>query len=660
MKRIVLVFAALLVLSQTAGCIGVLGFPRHIDPDTLDFRELDGVVLFDLYGLLFGEIRIENFTMAWEGLRWAREVYTDSELMLMLNAYHDLIEVEIRSLNLTASSFQLAIESFKLENLGEFERFLSLIIVNLQLASLTLDDLEIEAVRIASYLGVSPAQVLEELQGVELLIEKYNLTISMAIELLEEVDIDDVKELLEIYPDLIDQVQDPQGQFSFEVISDIILGKIEFTVLEIESDRDEVELGEQLTISGRLRTFHDEGIPDQEIRVVLENGEVSGTYTNEHGWFSYVLTVPYLYQETLRIHAEYWPSGTYAEMYSPAMSNVLSVSLQYFTPELHVAQIMPVYPGDVTTIKGAVSHNRHPIKNLVVEIEAYESISEIRTDENGVFEKIIEIPLNAENEVEDIQIQTQPRGIYGPAEKVFSILLRKLSIVIFVDTPPSEFKRKVTIQGAVFVRQIPLENCIISVESNEGIMYSKTDENGFFRTEVTLPPTLFSKVYSLTLVADPVEPMLGSSTVTNAIRIYNLISITSILAIFGTLITVSGRMLQQTFRLNLPPKIADTPFTAVSQRNPAEKPDSQDPGLSQQYNVVTVIMSRITGFTIRPAQTIREYLIQISGKVNRALYEHFRRLSLIYEKWLYGRSRRYSKKTVTNLFKNFTEHPDEN
>jgi hypothetical protein len=163
-------------------------------------------------------------------------------------------------------------------------------------------------------------------------------------------------------------------------------------------------------------------------------------------------------------------------------------------------------------------------------------------------------------------------------------------------------------------------------------------------------------LHPLTLTVDPAEPLIAVTQVTNYIRVYNLISITSIIVIFGTLVLASRRLLQQSARL--PPQ--EMPEPTIIPITQVASGDSRDLGLRELYNGVLGVISGITGYTIGSAQTIREYLSQIKGLLNSSLYELFHRISMIYERWLYGPSQRYSKKTVNSLFKDISEHSDEN
>ena len=51
------------------------------------------------------------------------------------------------------------------------------------------------------------------------------------------------------------------------------------------------------------------------------------------------------------------------------------------------------------------------------------------------------------------------------------------------------------------------------------------------------------------------------------------------------------------------------------------------------------VIALISEVVIRPSNTIREYLALISGKVNAGIFSVFERLSLLYERWVYGRRR---------------------
>lgn len=47
-------------------------------------------------------------------------------------------------------------------------------------------------------------------------------------------------------------------------------------------------------------------------------------------------------------------------------------------------------------------------------------------------------------------------------------------------------------------------------------------------------------------------------------------------------------------------------------------------------------VSRVSNINISPSNTIREYLFLVKGRLGFGVYRVFERLSLLYERWIYG------------------------
>ena len=67
------------------------------------------------------------------------------------------------------------------------------------------------------------------------------------------------------------------------------------------------------------------------------------------------------------------------------------------------------------------------------------------------------------------------------------------------------------------------------------------------------------------------------------------------------------------------------------------------------------LISQITGKSMFSSQTIREYLGAVGDSLGRSVYRVFERLSLLYERWLYGVPVKPNLKLIRRLLSKFKD-----
>jgi len=156
-----------------------------------------------------------------------------------------------------------------------------------------------------------------------------------------------------------------------------------------------------------------------------------------------------------------------------------------------------------------------------------------------------------------------------------------------------------------------------------------------FSASVSVPLILLTKQYGYTLAVKPKEAWIRPVVMEKNLLVANVLTIICSPVLFGWfLVHYRGKIIRLSFGLfrgekNDPWNGYDTPqIDDLRAVNPSD--------LEGLYKGAVFAVAQTINVSPRPSDTIREYLRRVEDKLNRSIFRLIRRLSLTYERWLYG------------------------
>lgn len=607
-----------LLASQTV--LGESDLPRHIDPSILTSESPYSIQLFGLYDSIFSFLKNGNYTEARYLINSVMDIYVPSDAKGLFDDYNDYLIVLAE--NLEYAEFDINGAWGKLSWLQDTlaEDSLENALIHLSDANVTVASLGDASIEVGDFLKVSPELLLQGLDGIVLRLVDYRNEVLLA-------------------------------QDEVCLINGLKNAGLKETNIQIESSLDDVLIGETVSLSGTLMIENGTVLPQKDVDVFIESTHLGKYTTNSVGSFNTSIVVPYIYTGSASIHAEYWPDGDDITAYVPSTSNQINLGLSYYVPTIEFDIPEAGYPSQTFTLTGEISYLDKPLSNI--SIEAFSFWKTLRTVSNadGLFQINIDTPNDIGEGMSKIIVESLPSGVFGSASLTGSIEVKRLPLTVDYDVASWSYSGGSTsIDGKVSAEGVPLSNCSITVKMGSEILNLITEKDGSFSANLKFSIDTLSSSQSYTLNVIPQEPWISSGSYSGSVYVVNVFTIFGLPLFLGA-VFFSG------FRRYLgnrkhPP--GDETSDGESLSDYAD--DVEHIGIVGIYLSSLRLIRRYTKSLIRPEHTIREYLTHVQDKLESRIYRLFEQLSILYEKWLYGR--REDKKSVESAEKMLEEIED--
>jgi hypothetical protein len=162
-------------------------------------------------------------------------------------------------------------------------------------------------------------------------------------------------------------------------------------------------------------------------------------------------------------------------------------------------------------------------------------------------------------------------------------------------------------------------------------------EDGCFQASVDLPLATFTARYTYSVTASPEEPWIDSSTANRDVFVFNVFTLVGAPVCFGVAVFYAVRRVDWSLvrkREEEPGEGGASEPEAEFQRETwsVRKLES----LRDFYWWAVKLISWVTGKSLLPSQTVREYLAGVRDGLGKLGYSVFESLTSLYERWLYG------------------------
>jgi len=608
-----------------------------VDPAQLEDENPLPSKLFLLYHFLIGSMAGEDFSGAEDWLKWALRVHAPPDTRFILDRFNQLLDVEIGELNLTRFFLDEGRGHVRWLREEEAGASLAQALGHLATANMTLGELEGSAVQLASILRTSPEPVLVDLDSLLALMERYMAMIgelkgeAALIELQKggKITMEELEELLKGDPELTEErVREMEEEYARRPLTG--------TRLVIGANTTQALVGSKVSLWGRLTTLDGTPLTARDVDLFFD-GELDGeALTGSDGDFETIFRVPYVYNPSMTVSAEYWPEDDDVGVYTPAASNTVVLSLIYYTSRLEVEGPSWAYPGTDAAFNGSLSLDGEPLEGLNVGASAFDERAVALSGSEGGFSLTLSVPPEAPEGPAPVEFVTVPREVYGPAEARLEVYVVRLLSQLELDAPRWIMSGTVLrVAGSVTVDKRPLKACLITVEYGEKTVMMRTFQDGSFQARLDLPLTMFTDRYSYRVTATPIEAWIEPDTASGGVFIVNLVTLLGAPVFLGVALVYAARNIEPRPRR----KKKETRAGDESREAPRE-PEAPARDASETFpEIYGMAVTLVAGFTDRPQlqnHTIREYLKAVEDTLDKSVHRLFRKLSMRYEAWLYG------------------------
>lgn len=583
--------------------VGASDLPRHVDPSLLGSEYPFSPQLFELYTSAFGSIIAGEYVDARSLLDTVLMAYAPPDVRESLEEYTDFVVDVIGGFESTESSLEEAVhhlrwlrEKLAADSIDEALRCL-------WETNRTIGILEASSSPLALELKSSAQTLLQGVTELGLHLEDVNLEILGALE-------------------------------EAELIGLLRTAGLRESELVISIDVEEALVGSSASIEGYLVDVNGTGLQVRDVDVFLGGNRIDTVSTDFSGFFASEIDVPFLYQESVSVHAEYWPKEEDVDRFTPSSSDALEISLIYFSPSLKVEVPSVGYPSKTAKVSGWLSFEGEALGGIAVQAVSFGRRQISKSGEDGFFEFDIAVPSDVVEGMADVVVESKPSDLYGPVRVVEDMEITRLPVSLVLDKPSWTFSGGYAeIEGLVSFEGVPLGDCMVEVKGRNQVEYVRTLSDGKFVAYLEYPLISLSSRYPFSLKVVPEEPWLRSVAIDGDIFVVNVVTLFCAPVFLGAAVFyVLQRNRDAGFVAS---KVDALDVSLVG--SPSDM--SSRGGFEGLYLRALGAIALLSEVVIRPSNTIREYLALISGKVSAGIFSVFERLSLLYERWVYGRKR---------------------
>jgi hypothetical protein len=616
MKRIH-VFFIILTLFSSGEKVNGADFPRHVDPASVIMDNPTPALLFEQYSQIYDLIISGEYDVAADSIISFDNITATPEVKESITRFNILLLEIIGELNQTDRRIDSGNNYLRylldLESEFQFSKALQ----NILAANYSSLELGIESMTLASLL-----------QG------------DIQVVMREKKQLDDY---IDYFYTLVDE--------GFEEITDIRKRKIEGleeSFIDLEVDNENPILGDTIILEGVLRNNESQGLAWKNLEIFISNDYLGSVNTSDYGEFSFRLQIPFIYSKDMVVRVEYYPIKQDVANYTPTFNQIILNPI-FYTPRITLEVPQTLFPGVTYSIMGKIEYIG--LSRTIVELDLLGKTSSTISDTDGNFLYNFIIPKDQPEGMYSLRVSTDPQGIIGPGLLEINFNVEYVSSRIVVDQLMREravfpiVSGPLVISGKVITGNYLIQNCLVECKLGSDIIQTYTDDYGVFIVSFDYSPFLLSARKSFTVFANPVEPWIEETQLVDYITVINLLTIVSL----G--VVVIGFFYSQRPRARaLAPKIdaAEQEITFPRLR--------RLPGI---YVRALEFISKKTGIYQAPSNTLREYLEIIKPRLGKAVFSLFRKLTQMYELWLYGLTKRRAPINTSRIIVDRMEELDE-
>lgn len=630
MKQLVFV-CLLLVIGSVSNVSGDV--PRHMDPELYELSEPDPDYLFMLYHNVYEGMILENMTVSQEWLDYAAEMYSVDELNIMLDEYRGDLEIQAENLNLTRYHLDLAIQYIGQYNLSGARSSFFTGLSYLQDSNETIHVLRNSTHELGAVLGKNPEILLNDVDRLESLVGGYRdfaqiLANYVSGEEISDEDLDVIREKFKdvLDPELLDEVE----KYLDDLGGGVNLGNLIRTGLSMSLNGSNVWVGDGLQVSGRLMGG-DVGLEGRRILLKLGNNSWI-TFTDRDGYYSKVISVPYIYKQSVEIRGFYWPTETDSETYSPATISRRLVLL-YCIPFLELDYEMGSFPGRVWNISGRLSFDDTGLEGHHIVVTGFGRKRKALTGGDGYFELGIGLPFDQSLGRSQVYVSSLGLGVYAGVDECLNVSVSRLKLSLITEAPRFVFSGfGASMRYTVSAGGAGLNGCRVRVSGRDdvGLDYS---QSGSGSVRLYVPLWRLGGDYGWRLVAEPDEPWINDGVVSGSFYVVNTVVIMFSLGLLGT----GGVYLKR----YLNSRSGDTESLDEPVLKPVSMPVSESAmtkgGFGGLFLAALRFVEALTGVSMKPSDTLREYLSRVLDGLGDRMGGLFSELVSRYERWLYDK-----------------------
>jgi len=583
---LVLLFSQFILLRAT-------DIPRHLDPSTLDTDNPNPNALFGVYSDIYTLIAAHDYSQAKIALNNIEDIDASEENQLIISNYNSLLQELIEELNQTEKSIIEAYSHIAWLREKKAEESLIDALPHIKSANESSKILESSSYTLSNALSGQPNALLEGQDEVETLLENLNERIVSGMRQVEEIMLARLEGLHE-------------------------------TRIRAIVDDFNPWVGSSITVSGSLTTTEELVLSDKKIEIMFA-GLTSYAVSNSDGRFEVILKVPVKYFEYQELRITYWPDKEDEGLYSPSAVS-FGIRPRFMSPNLSISFPDYLLPGIQYRVDGTVLYDE-PIKNskLVLSIFNQELITS--SEETGDFSFFINVPENAPEGAEKIKVTVNPNGVYGPGDAIAELIVKRLPITIDLESAPLRISgQDIKVSGTVSYTTQPLSRSIITLHCGHKSFTTLTKQDGKFDATIPLSLTSPSQRQFYIVSVTPREPWMSSGTVKGSFLMVNSITMISLSTLL-LVIVIKKRPIKREKNEELEP-------SALKIEYPTKK------GLQGIYIKALSIIKELTGEKISSSSTINEFVNKIKPGLTNRIYNYFKKISNMYERWLYGPSKK--------------------
>jgi hypothetical protein len=586
-------FLIFILLFSQSILLRATDIPRHLDPSTLDTDNPNPNALFGVYSDIYTLIAAHDYSQANKILSSIEDIDASEENQLIISNYNSLLQELIEELNQTEKSIIEAYSHIAWLREKKAEESLIDALPHIKSANESSKILESSSYTLSNALSGQPNALLEGQDEVETLLENLNERIVSGMRQVEEIVLARLEGLYE-------------------------------TRIRAIVDDFNPWVGSTITVSGSLTTTEDLVLSDKRIEIMF-GGFTTYAVSNSEGRFEVILEVPVKYVEYQELRIIYWPDNEDQGLYSPATVS-FGIRPRFMSPNLSISFPDYLLPGIQYRVDGTVLYDE-PIKNSKLVLSIFNQELVTSSEETGDFSFFINVPENAPEGAEKMKVTVNPNGVYGPGETIAELIVKKLPITIELDSAPLRISgQNIKVSGTVSYMTQPLFRSIIKLHCGQKSFTTLTKQDGKF--DATIPLTIISPSQRqfYTVSVTPREPWMSSGTVKGSFLMINSLTMISLSTLL-LVIVIKKRPIK-------PEKHEELEPLAQKVEYPIKK------GLQGIYIKALSIIKEITGEKISSSSTINEFVNKIKPGLTKRIYNYFKKLSTLYERWLYGPSKK--------------------
>jgi len=562
--------------------------PRHLDPGLVGGSDPLPGEIASLYGDLFDSIGSENYSRALMVLAQGMEVEALPETRLILDRYNELLLTEISSLNGSEVYLGEAAEYLRYVQIEESDDALLRSIAELGSANHTLGLLFEASIQLGNRLNIPQDELVDDLRQAAGVLEMY----------------------YDEYASLNQEKTTTEG-----LLEDRLLSK---TLIMLTDVSESVLIGDLVYLRGHIGTVEGLGL-SRELGFYLDGVYIGKAVSDSDGDFYVGFPAPMVYAGKVTVWAEFWPSGSDVDRYTPTRSNQYVVEVRYHEPMMEVEYSEAAYPGLPYEVSGVLSYSGVPLEdirvNLVDGVGNYTTVS----GGDGRFWFNVTVPEDIESY--GFGVFTVPSGVYGPFIERFSVPVETFPVNLSLSNSWLSFGGGyLVVKGDV--SSVGDSEYLVSFQGEPGRVSVVTD--GAFNLRVPLAFSVGTGWNRYSVSVESSVPWVGGEVVSG-----RFFSVNPLIPLVFVVAASYLYIYREQVRLLVREEPVVAPVVGV------------EPVLRDSPTGVELFLERVRGVlgvSVEPSMTLREFLGELSGKIGDGLADSVRVLVLAYERLIYGPS----------------------